>query len=541
MSLMRTAAGAVLASLSCLSAATLYAQNANQTGDLTTFALTNPGASTLERNAAIAVQGMCHDLGPLGSGVALDANTPSGDLYRRCNELIQTAASFQPNSRISKFNGRSLGISQSQLLDSLQQVSGEEVSTRSELATQVSQGQFANISGRLSALRLGNFSLLSHARVADAQSDPSASAVAANGPSHAGYADYGSYASDQGSLRPVVYYYNFADATMNDSGSATPARGNGQASGQLGRHLGWFAEGSYNWGNRHQTTNEDGFDFKAESFTAGIDYNFGNAVLGVSAGYDHYRATFDNNTTVSGGDITLKGASGSIYGAWFSDLLFVNGIVSYGAPTTDLARNVVYPSNGACPPATPCPSQNRTLSGSPDSTVYAAGVTVGHDFLIDSWDLEASLAANYRHVKVDSFQENDTSGGGLALAYSNQTIESFRSILGLNLSRAISTSFGVVSPTVRLEWHREFMVGQQNLQAKYALDATPGSSPGTFITCDSCFAIPEDRPDRDFGVAGAGLSMVLPHRLQGYLFYERLMGESHLTSNAIALGIRGVF
>src|SRR5581483_12004881 len=158
------AAGPVL--LGCLPAASLYAQNANQQGDLTTFALTNPAATPLQRNAAIAVQGMCRDLKV--SGVALTAATPSGDLFRRCNELIQTARGFVPNP-VAVPNGRSLGISQAQLLDSVQQVSGEEVSTRGDLATQVSQGQFANISGRLSALRLGSFTFLSH-QVADARS-----------------------------------------------------------------------------------------------------------------------------------------------------------------------------------------------------------------------------------------------------------------------------------------------------------------------------------------------------------------------------------
>jgi outer membrane autotransporter protein len=221
--------------------------------------------------------------------------------------------------------------------------------------------------------------------------------------------------------------------------------------------------------------------------------------------------------------------------------LFVNGIVSYGGPTTDLARNVVYPSSNTCPTATPCPSQNRTLTGSPDSRSLAAGLTVGHDFNLNSWDLDVSVSANYRHVKIDSFQETDTSGGGLALAYDEQTIKSFRSILGLNLSRAISTSFGVISPNVRAEWHHEFEVGQRNLQAKYALDATPGSLANNFTTCDSCFAIPQDRPDSNFGVVGAGLSVLWPHRLQGYVFYERLVSDTYLTSNAIALGIRGVF
>ena len=552
---------AVLALLGCFLTTGAQAQNKNQQGALTNFALADPNATVLQRGAALATQGMCTDL--RNSGLALSSPTPQGDLFRRCNELIQTAIALNPNGGFAS-NGRSLGLNSTQLLGALQQISGEEVSTRGELATQVSQGQFANVSGRLNALRLGTFTVLSRARIAGLDPDEDSHALAlsnagdvsASGPvrsaaslANVGYSDYGRN-SISGGLQPVAYYYTFADAPVDTTagdtaGSASsrsgPSRGMGQASGQITQHWGWFAEGSYVWGNRDQTAAEDGFDFKAESFTAGIDYNFGSAVLGGSIGYDHYKATFDNNGQVSGGDVTVKGISGSLYGAWFSDLLFVNGIVSYGSPTTHMTRNVVYSSSNSCPPATPCPAQDRALTSSPDSRYFAVGATVGHDFDVSSWDLEASLSANYRRVKIDSFAENDTSGGGLALAYDDQTIDSFRSIVGLNISRALSTSFGVVSPSARVEWHHEFKDNPRTLYAKYALDATPGSVQSNFVTCDSCFAFPTDRQDSDFGVVGAGLSTVLAHRLQAYLFYERLVGASNLTSNAIAIGIRGQF
>jgi Autotransporter beta-domain len=135
----------------------------------------------------------------------------------------------------------------------------------------------------------------------------------------------------------------------------------GEASGGIGKHWGWFAQGSYDFGNREQGGNEDGFDFRAESVTAGIDYNFGSAVLGASAGYDHYRADFLSNGAVSGGDLTVKDASGSLYGAWFGDQLFINGIASYGSPKTDENRILAYENNNpACSFGTKCPVVRRS-------------------------------------------------------------------------------------------------------------------------------------------------------------------------------------
>jgi outer membrane autotransporter protein len=40
---------------------------------------------------------------------------------------------------------------------------------------------------------------------------------------------------------------------------------------------------------------------------------------------------------------------------------------------------------------------------------------------------------------------------------------------------------------------------------------------------------------------GVGLSALFSNRWQGYLSYERLIGVSYLTSNAITLGVRAQF
>jgi uncharacterized protein YhjY with autotransporter beta-barrel domain len=66
------------------------------------------------------------------------------------------------------------------------------------------------------------------------------------------------------------------------------------------------------------------------------------------------------------------------------------------------------------------------------------------------------VSVSYRRISVDSFQETDHApNGGMAMEYGEQTIESLRSILGFDISRPISRSFGVVTPSLRLEWHHE--------------------------------------------------------------------------------------
>ena len=535
--------GACLVMLCCVSAPG-YAQ----VDDLISLVNTTPGTTPLQRSSGIAIESICGAL--IGRNQDIAALTPAGDLFRRCSELVVSAVIVQGGS--GPFN---LNVSKANLLQDVQQVSGEELSTPGRLVTQAPAAQFSNISGRLDALRLGSFS----SRGAIASLDPTgtSSDMARAGAGDTvvgqmqgnGYRAFGgsnSAPAFSGGFVPIAYSFAVDDQAQNGlatTDSASPSRAVGAASGGLGQHWGWFTQGSYDFGKRSQSTNEDPFDFNAQSVTAGIDYNFGSAVLGASAGYDHYRANFDNNGSVSGGDVTVKGASGSLYGAWFGDKFFVNGIASYGSPKTDENRHLVYAPVGSCVIGGMTCGTDRTLSGSPGGSYYAAGATIGHDSNVNSWDFQSTLSLAYRRVKIDSFQETDNSpNGGMALAYGEQAIESLRSIVGFDISRSISRTFGVVSPNLRVEWDHEFKSNPRMLSAKFVEDSALGlSTPNNFVGCTSCFQFPTDSSSSDFGVAGLGVTVLFQNRVQAYAYYETLIGAQKLTSNAITLGIRGQF
>jgi uncharacterized protein YhjY with autotransporter beta-barrel domain len=511
---------------------------------------TTPGTTPLQRSSGIAIESICGAL--IGRKQDIAALTPAGDLFRRCSELVVSAGIAQGGS-----GPFSLNASKTQLLQDVQQVAPEELSTPGRLVTQAPAAQFSNISGRLNALRLGSFSGISRGSIANLDPTGTSPEMARGGAGDTvvgpmqggGYPTFGGSSSTSalnGGFVPAAYYYAVDDQAQNGpttTDSASPSRAVGAASGGLGQHWGWFTQGSYDFGKRSQSTNEDPFDFHAQSVTAGVDYNFGSAVLGASAGYDHYRANFDNNGSVSGGDVTVKGASGSVYGAWFGDKFFVNGIASYGSPKTDENRHLVYAPVGSCVIGGMACGADRTLSGSPGGSYYAAGATIGHDSNVNSWDFQSTLSLAYRRVKIDSFQETDSSpDGGMALAFDEQTNESLRSIVGFDISRSISRTFGVVSPNLRLEWDHEFKSNPRMLSAKFVEDSALGlSTPNNFVGCTSCFQFPTDSSSSDFGVAGLGVTVLFQNRVQAYAYYETLIGAQKLTSNAITLGIRGQF
>jgi outer membrane autotransporter protein len=431
-------------------------------------------------------------------------------------------------SRIALAGG---STSRTTVIADLSQLSGVQTASQGSLATQVPAGQFSNIGARLSALRFGTQAIAGRGSLISSAT-PSATPIYDSfhvADDHAG----GFYTKDGGEAL-------FRHASMMESGSSADSK-----SPAVANPWGFFVEGGYGWGNRDQTINENGFKFDSFSVTGGMDYNFGNAVLGASVGYDRYKANFDNSTVLAdgsqspGGSSRVNGVSGSIFGAWFGEHWSINGIGSFGRLSSNLSRTVSYQSAlSSCPPnLAPC-GATQILSGSPEGNYGALGATVAYDANAGPWTITPSASLNYRQVRINGYTEsNSQPTGGLALIYDEQTIGSFRSIVGLHVSRAFSEKFGVITPSFKAEWDHEFRDSGHTLTMKFANDPyTPGTACGQY-----CFSIPTDDPAGNYGIVGAGLSALFAQRLQAYVYYERVVGVSYLKSNAISVGLRGQF
>ena len=448
-------------------------------------------------------------------------------------------------------------------LGALQQVSGNQITTQGSLATRVSAGQFGNITGRLNALRFGSSVALAQGFTAQ---NTGLGSQSGSGSQPFSFDRASLESASEGYSRPITLqspgslyggsligtgYTNDGSYRVAQAGSPSQTSSAGVEPGGVQNPWGVFLQGSYYSGRHDQTDNEDPFGFHAISVTAGVDYNFGNAVLGVSVGHDNFDADIRaSGTTVSGGGARVKVTSGSVYGAWFGPAWYFNGIINYGGIKSDQSREVKYTANytagfdpqsipGAtdqCAGTTCTVTVDRVLTGNPGGNAFAVGATAGYQYAAFGWDFSPSLSINYRRAKFDSFSETDPSlaTDGLALSYGQQTIDSLRSILGVQISKPISVSFGVVSPVVRVEWNHEFYTGLRSIAAHYTSD--PSCVNGV---CDSDFALPIDRAASNYGVAGGGVVVTLARRVQVFVFDEALFGYSNYHSNSVTLGVRG--
>ena len=477
-------------------------------GPLDDFARDN-GGTAVQVDIAEAITAICPSLVGTFGGMQDALAAPESerkDITLRCNELIGTAMDLAtPGSA-----ARSLEYTEGgDLLAALQQVTGEEIAAQNTMTVRAANSQFSNIAARLGALRLA------------------AGSAGTTGPASA---------------------LNF---DINGVGLGAGAQdylgGGASADDETGlRRVGMFATGSYNTGDRDASALEDGFDFDVLTGTFGFDYRFDTGVIGVSAGYDRFDADFEASAVVAGGKVEATGVSGSLFAMKEFGNFFMDGIATFGTLDYDIERILNYTSNNNDPNCQ-CPDQQRTIASESDGDHFTASASAGWQIYKDAWLIQPTLGVSFRNYQIDGYIEQDSlATGGMELRYGDQDVDSLRSVLGLQVSRASSESFGVMRPWFTMEWYHEFEDEQNTFAAKYAQEdvlAAAGNAgfSDSLTGCLSCFSIASAEPDTDFGVVGAGLSFVFPNFVQLLLYYEGLVGYDDLSSHAITLNFRSQF
>lgn len=479
-------------------------------GPLDDFAREN-GGTPVQIDVATAINTICPQLVQSFNGLdgALAApDSSEKDITLRCNELISTSVDL----RTGESQRRSLGYTDGQdLLSALQQVTGEEIAAQNTMTVRAANSQFSNIASRLGALRLA--------------------------------------AAGAGTTGPATAFNFDVDGVNLGSGMLPGANlGGGASADETGlKRAGFFVNGNYNTGDRDASALEDGFDFDMFSATVGFDYRFDSGVIGGSVGYDDFSSEFTPSAVVSGGEIEATGYSVSLFALKEFGTFFIDGIATYGQLDYDIDRILRYDSQNN-DPACQCPDQSRELVSSTDGDYRSVSATAGWAKYANEWLIQPTLGLSYRNYKIDGYTEQDTqANGGMELRYGDQDIDSLRSVLGLQVSRAINRDFGVLRPWFGLEWYHEFEDKQNILAAKFAQeDVLASTAPGfgfsgSLTGCLSCFTIASAEPDTDFGVVGVGLSFVLPNFVQFLVYYESLVGYQDLTSHSFTLNFRSQF
>jgi outer membrane autotransporter protein len=277
--------------------------------------------------------------------------------------------------------------------------------------------------------------------------------------------------------------------------------------------LGVFVNGNVDWGNRDQTSNVDGFDFKTLGVTAGMDYRFlDGLVLGVALGYGNSNADMDSN----GGDLGVSTWTGMFYGTYYAtDHFYLEGSATYGWGSYDQTRNISYGLLG----------DSRKAKANYDGSQYAFMLGAGYDLIQGAGILDLYGRLRYAQVSLDNYRESGASG--LDLNIRSQEATSFKSILGINYTRSISTAKAVLLPQGWLEWAHEFKNGDDEVNGFFANDPNR-----------IAFALATDQLDSDYVRLGLGLGAQFGKGRTAFASYEAAIGLNNYREQTLSLGVR---
>src|SRR5262249_23044310 len=139
----------------------------------------------------------------------------------------------------------------------------------------------------------------------------------------------------------------------------------------------------------------------------------------------------------------------------------------------------------------------------------------------DSFSIGQRLGVHYLRSELGEFTET----GDAALRYDDQVDDSLTSTVGFQGSVAMSTSFGVVVPTVSAEYVHEFLDDRHTVHA---------SSPNGDVSLGFVTA----RPDRDSFNVGAGVVFGRPDGVSPFLNYTAEVANRFEEVHTVTAGVR---
>jgi outer membrane autotransporter protein len=312
-------------------------------------------------------------------------------------------------------------------------------------------------------------------------------------------------ANDTGSLRDAPGLLQVAQASPTEvsiwSGKL----------GLFGNILGQF-------GSRDPTQTQNGFSFDTEGLLFGADYRFTpNLVFGAALGYNYTNTDFDTNATSPSGQYLHSNLYQiNFYGTYAAtEALYFDGLVSFGLGDNKARRHIIIPT-----------VVDTTADGNFDSQTIGVSFGGGYNFPFGSLTLTPTARFEYHYVRSDRFAE--TGGSGLNLAYGPAIQTAVLSFIGGQASYAISTDFGVLSPSFRANWAHQYNDGRSSTSVTFVNDPS----------LTSAFVMPGDASDRNYFQLGVGVALQLAGNKSAFINYDAIVGLNKTSYNAFTAGMR---
>jgi uncharacterized protein YhjY with autotransporter beta-barrel domain len=275
-------------------------------------------------------------------------------------------------------------------------------------------------------------------------------------------------------------------------------------------------------GDKDTNTLETGYDFDQSSLTGGVDYRFNDKLTaGVSLSYG--RTDLDFNSKA--GTMKSKTVVGTVYGLWtVNDRIEISGLASYGRVDYRSDRTIQYAESATS-------TISRNAHGKTHGDQWEATLTAAYAMpASDGWAYGPSVSISGRWLDVNAFAE--TGANGLDLDYNKQSDESLQLAGGFDVSKAISTKSGIISPYARVRAIYETKDDSRNVIVHYVADTT-GAFSGIRLTSSP--------PDRFRWQVGGGVAAQLTGGWALFADAETLLGMKDVNAYNFTFGVRKEF
>jgi len=293
---------------------------------------------------------------------------------------------------------------------------------------------------------------------------------------------------------------------------------------------GWsgFLSGNLGTGERLAGSGLLGFDLDTQGFMLGVDKQFGDAVLGVSANV----MSLDSKLQQSAGKLDTSAYALSLYGSrgglrasstpstgsgMHYDGLHFDGSLTLGHNSYD-GEHVV---DVAGLPLSRATSKNNAIT-------YAMSGGAGIDAHSGRTELELSLSTAWSRTNIHNLTENGD--GPLILFVSGHGVDSFLTSGSVNVRSAFATSFGDLLPSFRAEVLHESEHNARQVRARFLRDPL-----------NTIFTVPVDQPDANFAKLSAGLQAVFAHGVSAFVEFTQDVARSDLHFRTVQFNVSKSF
>ncbi len=294
----------------------------------------------------------------------------------------------------------------------------------------------------------------------------------------------------------------------------------GSAGEQQGIASRWgsFVNATVIVGDKDKTSQETGFDFRANGITAGADYRLSDKlVVGGALGYSGKDSDFKGNA----GNLDINNWHLTAYGSYYrSTSFYLDGLIRLGKNNIDTRRRINLPGD---------PLQEGV--GDTTGQEYAVSLSGGYEYSRNALTFGPYGRLGYIRTSINGYTETASNPGnpgtGSVLTIDNQDVDSITAVLGSQASYAISARNAVYLLQLNGEWEHEFRDNSRAIAAQFAYDPTRTS-----------FNIDSDSPDRNYFNLGLGITAVFANGRSGFLHYESRLGQDNVRQYWINGGIR---